>query len=137
MIVATSLALLFIVADPAPPVVALAIVPDGTQVVAASQGGVTIYSLPDLSAQRAIQTNLALVNDLAFSPDGKLLAVSGGSPAESGKVEIWAWPDLTLQATIAAGGDLAYRVSWAGQSTRLAIASGDRKVRIAGATGDE
>jgi WD40 repeat protein len=137
MNVATSLTFFLLAADPAPPIVALAIAPDGTQVITASQAGAIVRSLPDLAAKQLIQTKLVQVNDLAFSPDGKLLAIAGGSPAESGKVEIWSWPELTHQATIAAGGDLAYRVAWNTDVSRLAIASGDRKLRIAAAGGGE
>jgi len=137
MLVTTSLALLLIGADPSPPIVALAIAPDSAQVVTASQAGIVVRSLPDLAAKRSVETPLVQVNDLAFSPDSKLLALAGGSPAESGKVEIWTWPELTTRTTIAAGSDLAYRVAWNADGSRLAIAGGDRKLRIADARGGE
>jgi WD40 repeat protein len=128
---------LALAAPAAPPIVALAIAPDGSQVVTASQEGVVVRSLPDLAAKRSVETALDQINDVAFSPDGKLLAFAGGSPAESGRVEVWSWPSLTRQTTIPAGGDLAYRVAWSADGSRLAIAGGDRKLRIADAAGGE
>ena len=118
-------------APPAPPIVALAITPDGSEVVTASQEGVQVHSLPELAVKRSLATKLVQVNDVAFSPDGKLLAVAGGSPAERGGVEIWTWPEATLKTTLAAGDDLAYRIAWNAEGSQLAIAGGDRKVRIA------
>lgn len=132
-----AITLLLLAAPPAPPMVALAITPDGSQVVTASQEGVQVRSLPDLAVKRSLATRLVQVNDLAFSPDGKLLAVAGGSPAERGAVEIWTWPEATLNTTLAAGGDLAYRVAWNADGSRLAIAGGDRKVRIAAIASSE
>jgi len=132
-----SIAIVLLAAAPAPPIVALAITPDGAQVVTASQAGVQIRSLADLKTKQSLATELVQPSDLAFSPDGKLLAIAGGSPTEQGRVEIWAWPVLTLKATLPAGADLAYRVAWNADGSQLAIAGGDRKLRIAPAGGGE
>jgi WD40 repeat protein len=106
-------------------------------VVTASQAGVQIRSLPDLKTKETLATELVQPSDLAFSLDGKLLAIAGGSPAEQGRVEIWQWPDAILKTTLPAGGDLAYRVAWNADGSQLAIASGDRKLRIVPAGGGE
>ncbi|MCI0357060.1 MAG: hypothetical protein L0211_01065 [Planctomycetaceae bacterium] len=137
MLLAPSLTILLLAAAPSPPIIALAITPNGAQVVTASQAGVQIHSLPDLAIKRSLATDLVQVHDLAFSPDGKLLAIAGGSPAEQGRVEVRQWPDATLKTTLAAGGDLAYRLAWNADNSQLAIAGGDRKVRIAPASGGE
>jgi WD40 repeat protein len=137
MMLAPSIALLLLAAPPVPPIVALAVTPDGSQVVTGSQAGVQLRSLPELAVTRSLATKLVQVNDLAFSPDGKLLAVAGGSPAERGAVEIWTWPAAALKTTLPAGDDLAYRVAWNAAGSQLAIAGGDRKVRIAALGGDE
>ena len=113
-----------------PPIVALAVSPDGREVLAGSQAGVQVLSLPDLKPQRRLATKLGHVHDLAFSPDGNLLAVAGGAPAEVGGVEIWEWPAGKLKATLAAGDDVAYDVAWNVGGTLLAVAGADRKLRI-------
>ena len=121
----------------APPIVAVAIAPDGAHVVTASQAGVQVRSLPALAIKHSLATELLQPSDLAFSPDGKTLAIAGGSPAEQGRVEIWTWPDATLKTTLPAGGDLAYRAAWNANGSQLAIAGGDRKLRIAHASDGE
>jgi WD40 repeat protein len=129
--------LLLLAAEPAPPIVALAITPDGGHILAASQAGVQVLSLPQLEVKQSLATKLAHVHDLAFAPDGKSLALAGGAPAEQGRVEVWQWPDAKLKTTLAAGGDLAYRAAWSPDNSRLAVACGDKKVRIVPVGGGE
>ncbi len=131
MLLLSSFALLLIAAAPAPPIVALAIAPNGSRIVTASQAGVQVRSLPDLAVKQSLVTQLIQVHDLVFSPDGRRLAIAGGAPAERGAVEIWAWPEATLKTTLAAGEDLAYRVAWNAEGSQVSVACGDRKVRIA------
>ncbi|HEX5103689.1 MAG TPA: hypothetical protein VFV87_07770, partial [Pirellulaceae bacterium] len=116
-----------------PPIVALVVSPDGQHVLAGSQVGIQILSLPSLRPAEGvakIDTGLAQVHDLAFSPGGKLLAMAGGAPAEEGSVELWDWPAVDKRTTIAAGGDVAYAVAWSPDGSRLAIAGGDHQLRI-------
>jgi WD40 repeat protein len=122
-------------ADPAPPIVALSVAPDGKSVVAASQAAVQILSLPDLKAERTLATKLEHVHDLAFSPAGDVLAIAGGSPGERGAVELWDWPAGKLRLELPAGGDLAYRLAWDADGLRLAIAGADKAVRVHPAKG--
>lgn len=118
------------VAAAPPPIAAIAVAPDGKQVVTASQAGVQVRSLPKLQESATIPTELAQVHDLTFAPDSKTLAVVGGSPAESGAVEIREWPSGKLAAKLPAGGDIVYRAAWNADGSRLAVACADRKVRI-------
>jgi len=116
--------------DPAPPIVAVAFAQDGTGVVAASQAGVLIYSWPDLRPAARLTTKLEQVHDLSFAPDGKRLAIAGGSPGERGAVEIWEWPAATLKATLPAGDDVVYGAAWNAEGTVLALACADKVVRL-------
>jgi WD40 repeat protein len=121
----------------APPIVALEATPEGAQVLAASQAGVEVRSADELKVVRTLPTMLVNVHDLAFSSDGKTLAICGGSPAESGAIELWDWPARTLRRSRAAGGDVVYSVAWSPDGKRLSAACADRKVRIFPVGGDE
>jgi WD40 repeat protein len=59
-----------------------------------------------------------------------MLAVAGGTPAESGVAEIWLWPERKRLGTIAGHDDLAYECVWLSGDKLLATASADRSVRI-------
>ena len=124
------IAVLLLAADPAPPIVALAIAPGGEQVLAGSQAGVQLFSLPDLKLTKTLATKLEQVHDLEFSPAGDRLAVGGGSPGERGAVELWHWPEMKLDWTHAAGNDVAYDVAWIYSGSRLAIAGADKAVTL-------
>lgn len=118
-----------------PPIVALAVSPDGTQLIAGSQAGVQVFSLPKLELKHSLASELAQVHDLAFSPGGKRLAVAGGAPAEQGSVELWDWPPGQRKATFSAGGDVVYQIAWNADGSLLAAAGADRKLRIQPADG--
>jgi WD40 repeat protein len=70
------------------------------------------------------------VHDLSFSPDGSTLAISGGSPAEFGDVELWSWPTRVLLRRLEGHDDLVYDAAWLGDGKHLATASADRRVRV-------
>ena len=124
------LALLLPAADGGPPIVALAVSPDGKQVLAGSQRGIEAFAVPALERARSLPTRLEHVHDLAFSARGDWLAAAGGSPGERGVVEIWQWPAGTLKATLAAGDDVAYDVAWKGEGPELVVGCGDKTVRV-------
>ena len=113
-----------------PPVTALAFAPDGKELVAGSQAGIEIRAWPDLGVLRRIETSLAHVHDIAFSPDGRWMAVAGGRPAESGGVELRAWPSGELLWTKAARDDLVYSVAWSPDSQSLYCAGHDARVFV-------
>src|SRR5262245_12201960 len=94
------------------PITALALSPDGTQVVLGSQNGIEIRSWPELNPSTKLTTDLANVHDLRFSPDGRTLLVAGGSPAESGAVEVLSWPAGQRVRRVAEHADVVYRIAW-------------------------
>lgn len=114
-------------AEPAPPITALAVTPDGKSYVQGSQAGVVVRTLAG-KEERRIVTTLDHVHAIAFSADGRRLAIAGGSPAEKGTVELFSWPEARLQARLEGHDDVVYDLAWLGD--RLATAGGDRAVRI-------
>lgn len=75
--------------DHRPPITALAFTPQGDAFLAASQAGLVKYQWPSLEPLQSYQSALTNIHDICFSPDGARFAVGGGSPAESGAVEIY------------------------------------------------
>jgi WD40 repeat protein len=109
----------------APPITAIARTPDGKQVVLGSQQGLEIRVLPDLAAIGKLSTAMEHVHDLKFSPDGQWLLAAGGSPGETGRVEVWDWAKRELIREIREHDDLVYRVAWSPDSKRWLTCSGD------------
>lgn len=112
-----------------PPITALAFTPDGKSVLVGSQAGVELRSWPELKRVRSLATELANVHDLAFSPDGTVLAIAGGSPAEKGTVELVRWPEGTLRHRVSPHRDVIYAIAWSGDSLSIVTASADQTVR--------
>jgi len=75
-------------------------------------------------------TKLENIHDLSLSPDQRLLAVAGGSPNESGIVELYHWPSGELWQSFEAHSDLVHAVCWRDDSKMFATASADKSVRL-------
>lgn len=117
-------------AEPAPPITALALTPDGTGVLVGSQAGLELLRTSDLKPVRRLTTELLHLHDLSFSPDGKTLAAAGGNPARSGGVEFFRWPESSLIRRVHPNKDLIYGLSWQADGRLLATASADRTVSL-------
>ncbi len=75
-----------------PPITALALTPDQLHYVVGSQAGIRLHRLSDHKLVRTIDSELENVHDLAYSPDGQYLLAAGGTPGQSGSVELFRWP---------------------------------------------
>ena len=73
----------------------------------------------------ALSTGLTNIHDLQFAPDGQTLLVAGGSPAESGVVEVWDWTSAKRIREVTGHDDLVYRVCWSPDGSRWVTASAD------------
>ena len=96
-----------------PPITALAPTPDGREILAGSQAGV-FFTASANKPTKAMTTELDHVHQLAYSRDGSLLAVAGGSPGEFGSVELWSWPERRLIGQLDGHGDVVYDAVWLG-----------------------
>ena len=112
-----------------PPITAVRFAPDGKSVVAASQAGIYVFSWPGLKQQRTIKTSAPNLHCIAFSPNGKQLAVGGGTPSEDGRVEIFSWPAAQPEGTFQGHDDSVRSVAWRNDQ-QLLSASIDRQIKL-------
>lgn len=112
-----------------PPITALAFDPTENELLVGSQKGVVRYSWPELNSPRVIETKLAQVHHIAFSPDGKTLALAGGTSGEEGTIELWMRPKLEDRRSYAIHSDLIYDFAWTADSQWLFTASHDGTVK--------
>lgn len=98
--------------------------------VVGSQSGLTVRSLPDLKVLQELTTALSSIHDVAISPDGKRLVAVGGTPGESGSIELYEWPSGEKIEYASPHEDVIYAVAWSRDSTSFATASADKLVQI-------
>jgi uncharacterized protein with WD repeat len=119
---------------PLAPVAAVAFSPDarlGSGLLAAgSYGQVTVWDLASARPVQVLTNVLGAVNDLRFSPDGKLLAVAGGQPSAKGDLRLYRVADWKLLATLRGHEDVVFSVAFRPDGQRLASASFDKTVRL-------
>ena len=118
-----------ITSESKPPITSLAFTPDGQAVIAGSQAGLSVHSWPDLTQQKTIETVLVNVHDLAFSPNGKLFAVAGGTPSEEGLVEVFDWPSGKSSFVVDNHKDSVMSVVWIDDAS-FASASLDHEIVV-------
>lgn len=115
-----------------PPITAVTLTPDGREVLVGSQAGVELRTWPEMSMVAKVATGLEHVHDLAFAPDGKSLAMAGGTPGESGTVELWDWAGRQKLRSVGSHEDVVYRVAWSPDGERIASAGGDGICQVSG-----
>lgn len=119
-----------------PPLAALTFAPDAQHLLTGSQAGVSLLDWPSQQRVRELVPPFANVHDIGFSPDGQLLAVAGGDPADVGTVQIFSWPELQLQQTLLGHDDSVMAIAWLSDST-IAAAGLDQRITLWDvATGD-
>jgi len=115
---------------PLSPVTALAFSPDGKRLASGSYGRVVIWNL-ETGAPATVFTNvLGAVNDIRYSPDGKILAVAGGQPSARGDIRLYSTNDWKLQATLGGHLDVVASIAFRHDGKQLASASFDKTVRL-------
>jgi WD40 repeat protein len=112
------------------PITAVAIDKERPVAVVGSQTGLTVRSLPDLKVLQELPTTLLSIHDVEISSDGKRLVAVGGTPGESGCIELYEWPSGEQIKHASPHHDVIYGVAWSPDSTSFATASADKSVQI-------
>ena len=120
-------------AAPPAPVTALAYHPNGKLLVAGTRGDLAVIDAKgDVIAHLGGQTGR--VTAVAFSRDGKRLAVASGEPAKSGVVRLYAVDEKTAKfepkGELAGAKDVQYVLDFAPDHKTLATAGYDRVIRL-------
>ena len=120
-----------------PPMTGVAYSPDGEQIVAISQNGLTIHDGKSLEILRLLMFRMPQTTAVQFSPSGKRLVVVGGAPAEWGGVHILDWPvpDNVDPQLLSVADDVLYGAVWLSE-TQLALAGSDGEFSVFNAEGN-
>jgi DNA-binding beta-propeller fold protein YncE/mono/diheme cytochrome c family protein len=115
---------------PLPPVAAVAFSPDGKWLATGTYGRVTVWDLATARPLKVLTNVLGAVNDLKFSPNGKLLAVAGGQPSARGDLRLFDTAEWKLLSSLGGHHDTVSCVSFSPDGTQLVSASFDKTVRL-------
>lgn len=112
------------------PITAVAFHPDGQQLYVAGYHEISVWNPNDGQLLRRISGIGQRVFQISFSPDGKLVAVAGGSPGRLGEVRILNAADGSLVTAVAMTSDVVFDAQFNPQGDRLATAAADGVVRL-------
>ena len=112
------------------PVTAVAFSPDGSQLATSGYHEIIIWSAKDGRRLGRITNIAERVYGIQYSPDGKLIAVAAGTPAQLGEVKLFAAESGELVADLVRTGDAVFAVAFSPDGKRLATAGADRAIRV-------
>jgi mono/diheme cytochrome c family protein len=69
------------------------------------------------------------IESARFSPDGKLLAIAGGSPGRFGELQIWDVEKRQMKLSLMLGYDTCYGASWSPNGKMVAVGCPDNTTR--------
>ncbi len=112
-----------------PAVSALAWSPDGTLLAVSGYHEVLLHAGDGSRIVARLAGEASRIESLAFSADGKTLAIAGGVPSEYGQIQLWDVAERKQIRTIQITGDVVYGVSISHDGTRVAAGATDKLVR--------
>jgi WD40 repeat protein len=112
------------------PVTAVAFSPDGEQLATSGYHEILVWNANDGTLVRRITNVAERVYSLQYSPDGKLIAVGAGTPAQLGEVKLFSAVSGDLVADLARTADAIFVVAFSPDGKRLATGGADRAIRV-------
>lgn len=114
----------------APPVItALDYSPDGSLLAVAGYHEILLHKADGSGLVARLIGLSERIQSLAFSPDGKSLAATGGAPGRFGEVQVWDVEKQKLRLSIPVSYDTVYGASWSPDGSRLAFGCADNTLR--------
>lgn len=114
----------------APLITAIAYSPDGTQLAVSGYREVLLHHAEGTGLVARLLGVSDRVQSIVFSPDGKLLAAVGGTPARFGEVQIWDAASHELKRSVMVSSDTLFGASFSPDGSRLAVGCADNTIRV-------
>jgi len=112
------------------PVTALAFHPQRSELAVSGYHEVTVWQAEQGRLLRRIQGLPRQIHSLAFSPDGALLAVAGGSPGRSGELALVDFASGTVKQVLLALNDVLLATAISSDGKLLAAAGSDNTIHL-------
>ena len=114
----------------APLITAIAYSSDGSQLAVSGYREVLLHHADGTGLIARLLGVSDRVQSIVFSPDGKLLAAVGGTPARFGEVQIWDAASHELKRSITVSSDTLFGASFSPDGSRLAVGCADNTIRV-------
>lgn len=111
--------------DYAPAVTSIAVHPDGKRAAAACRSEAVIASLDGDAEPMRLPTECDLLTHVEFSPDGKVLAAAGGTPAQFGEVRFFEVASGKSISSRRIAGDTFFRGCFAPDGKAIVLGGAD------------
>ena len=109
---------------------ALAHSPDGSLLAVSGYHEVLLHNSDGSALVGRLVGESPRIESVAFSSDGKLLAVAGGAPAVFGEVQIWDVAERKQSAAYKVSFDSVYGISFSPDNQMVAFGGADKSVRV-------
>lgn len=104
---------------------------DGKRLAAAVRSELVLLEIDEPAAQpRRVPTDCDLLTHVEFSPDGALVAASGGLPGRHGEVRFLRYADGGLVAARRSGNDTLFRGNFSPDGKQIALGGADGAVHL-------
>lgn len=113
----------------APAVTSLEHSPDGSMIAVAGYHEVLVHKADGSGIVTRLVGLAERIQKLAWSPDGKRILVTGGSPARMGEIQIWDVAAKKLELSKSLTFDTLYGASWSPDGKFIAVGCGDNGLR--------
>ena len=114
----------------APPVItALKYSPQGNYLVVSGNHEVLLVKADGSGLEGRLIGLSDRIESASISPDGKSLAVAGGSPGSFGEIQIWDLEKRSLKLGLTIGFDTCYGASWSPNGKMVAFGCSDNTIR--------
>src|SRR5262245_22630674 len=114
----------------APLITAIAYSPDGAQLAVSGYREVLLHQADGSGLITRLLGVSDRIQSIVFSPDGKLLAAVGGTPARFGEVQIWDSASHELKRSVTVSSDTLFGASFSPDGSKLAVGCADNTVRV-------
>jgi WD40 repeat protein/mono/diheme cytochrome c family protein len=115
--------------ESAPVLTALDFSPDETLLAVSGYHETLLYKADGSELVARLVGQSERVESIAFSPDAKTLAVTGGSPGRLGELQVWDVASRKLKYSLALTYDTIYGASWSTDGAKIAFGCADNTLR--------